>query len=81
MLEFHFPDIYETGEITHKQLTKIHVHFMDLRDVDKKYKVGWPIWLISNNAMQRGVYKIPRPGEPVLEKKEETDYDRFVANM
>lgn len=38
-----------------------HDKFTELRKTDKKYKVGWPIWLITNNAITRGVYELPVP--------------------
>ena len=60
LVEYCFPAIYQSGQITHKELIKVHAQFLDMREQDKKYKVGWPIWLISNNAITRGVYQIPQ---------------------
>lgn len=60
LLEILFPDIYKQDTITHNQLKMVHDHLVSLREKDKKYKVSWPIWLISNNSSARGVYKIPK---------------------
>lgn len=58
-----YPDLVETGSITHRQLQETNAWFRKMRTVDKdKYKTGWPIWLIVNNAVSRGVYQLPIPG-------------------
>lgn len=61
LLEILFPDFYKSDIITHSQLKMVHEQLLILREKDKKYKVSWPIWLITNNAVSRGVYKIPKP--------------------
>jgi len=61
MIEHFYPEVYVSGKITHKQLYEAHGKFMGLRAVDKKYKVGWPIWLLSSNTVSRGVYQLPSP--------------------
>lgn len=60
LVEILFPDMYSSDIITHSQLKMIHEQLVEMRDQDKKYKVSWPIWLITNNAITRGAYKIPK---------------------
>jgi hypothetical protein len=48
-----------TTEITFKQINDFHDEFMTLREGNKKYKVGLPLWLIGENAVRRGVYFFP----------------------
>jgi len=48
-----------TTEITFKQINEFHEEFMALRQKDKKYKVGLPLWLIGHNTIRRGVYFFP----------------------
>ena len=57
LVQFHFPEI--TNEITFKQVTAIHNFFLEKRKENAKYKVGMPLWLISNNALKKGVYFFP----------------------
>lgn len=58
-----YPDIVKAGTITHKQLQEANQFFRSQRTVDeKKFKVSWPIWLIMNNAVSRGVYTLPLRG-------------------
>lgn len=72
-----FNNIYKSSTVTHAQLKEMHEEFVKLRTVDKKYKVGWPIWLITNNAVSRGVYSLPAaavektPINPVYSEYEE----------
>lgn len=33
--------------------------FVSKREKDKRYKVSKPLWIITHNAVSRGVYKIP----------------------
>ena len=75
MVQHFFPEIYARGNITHKELMKAHTKFLELRETDKKYKVGWPIWLIMNNATSRGVYKIPMVADT---EKETNDSPHFA---
>ena len=60
MIEYYFPEIHASGKITHDQLKEARAKFDELRTVDKKYKIGWPIWLIMNNSISRGVYILPK---------------------
>lgn len=74
LLEILFPDIYKNDTITHNQLKMVHDHLVSLREKDKKYKVSWPIWLISNNAIDRGVYTIPKETEEI-QTQDDPDID------
>ena len=57
LVQLHFPEI--VNEITFKQVTAIHQFFLEKRNDNKKYKVGMPLWLITNNAIRKGVYFFP----------------------
>lgn len=57
LVQLYFPEI--VNEITFKQVTAIHQFFLEKRNENKKYKVGMPLWLISNNAIRKGVYFFP----------------------
>jgi len=70
LVEILFSDVYKSGIITYNKLKEIDNTLVSLRERDKKYKVGWPIWLITNNAIERGIYKIPKDEEII-----ETDPD------
>lgn len=59
LVEYYFAEVYSSGIITYPQLTAAHNKFLELRKTDKKYKTGWPIWLITKNQIARGVYKLP----------------------
>ena len=73
MVQHFLPEVYVRGSITHKELIMAHAKFMEMRETDKKYKVGWPIWLIMNNATSRGVYKIPS-SDPTVEEKSDSPF-------
>ena len=51
LIEYYFADVYSSGIITHGQMKIAHDKFMELRATDKKYKTGWPIWLITQNVV------------------------------
>lgn len=57
LVEIHFPEINDT--ITYKQLLEMYNYFLELRKQNKNYRVSKPLWLITNNAIERGVYKFP----------------------
>jgi hypothetical protein len=57
LVEFCFPDISET--ITYQKIKDIHNFFTEKRKDNPKYKISKALWLITNNAMTRGVYKFP----------------------
>lgn len=85
LIEYYFEDVYSSGKITHKQLKAAHDRFTVLRKEDKKYKVGWPIWLITNNAISRGVYELPVPSGTV-KVEEDPDinhpfYPEYIAEL
>ena len=67
LIQYYFAEVYSRGIITHVELTESHKKFHELRALDKKYKVGWPIWLIVNNSIARGVYELPIQGNVTIE--------------
>lgn len=73
LLEAVFPEIYAQETITHKQLKQVDADFRKMRALDKRYKVSWPIWLIMNNQVSRGVYLIPKDTEDL--NKPEADQE------
>lgn len=58
LVEASFPD--EPDVLTYKRLLELHAHFVSLRSVDARYKCAKPLWLITNNAISRGLYKLPK---------------------
>ena len=83
LLEHFFPEVYKTGEVSHKQLVAADNKFREMRATDKKYKVSWPIWLISNNATTRGKYHIPKKQTEEHDASIETHpfYAEYVAEL
>jgi hypothetical protein len=79
LVEILFPTIYEGSIINHSQLKMIHDELSELRKTDKKYKVGWPIWLIMNNSVTRGMYKLPKETE-IIEEVIDPDVDNPYYN-
>jgi hypothetical protein len=77
LIEYYFADTYKSGRITHAQLVTAHNHFLELRKEDKKYKTGWPIWLITNNAIERGVYQLPTQAESVPQIDPDTTHEFY----
>lgn len=73
LIEYYFAEVYSSGIITYPQLTAAHNKFLELRETDKKYKTGWPIWLITKNQISRGVYKLPVDDVEEEEPKEVLD--------
>ena len=63
LLQHYFEDVYNQGIITYAQLNEVHNKFLELRATDKRFKVGFPVWLQTNNGISPGVYKLPKPGE------------------
>jgi hypothetical protein len=57
LVQLHFPNIVH--EITFRQVQEIHQFFLAKRQENKKYKVGMPLWLITHNAIKKGVYFFP----------------------
>lgn len=84
LVEILFPTIYECDIITHAQLKMIHDQLTELRKTDKKYKVGWPIWLITNNAVTRGCYKLPKEESKLVDVDPDVDnpfYENYRAEL
>ena len=59
LVEIFFPGVKSRGAVTYKEIHEIHDFFVSKRAEDKRFKVSMPIWLITANAMERGVYKFP----------------------
>lgn len=59
LIEHYFADVYSSGIITYSQLVEADAKFRELRKTDPKFKVGWPIWFITNNQTSRGIYQLP----------------------
>lgn len=57
LVELCFPDIGES--ITYQQIKDIHNTFTEKRKINPKFKISKALWLITNNATTRGVYKFP----------------------
>lgn len=74
LVEILFPAIYDRGIITAKELKNVDAKFREMRETDKRYKVSWPIWLIMNNAIERGIYSIPRD---IPEKDEDVNHEFY----
>jgi hypothetical protein len=51
-----------TKEITYQQIESIHDYLVKQRLANKNFKVSKPLWLITNNAVRRGVYAFPGSG-------------------
>jgi hypothetical protein len=75
LVEAVFPEDREAGEISYKRLNEIHNHFVSLRGRDGRYKCSKPLWLITNNAISRGVYKFPSSKSIEIEQEEVLDSD------
>lgn len=61
----HFPELAQGGKCTYKELMHIHETFVSYRAKDKAYKMSKPLWLITNNAIERGVYQLPLPNQKI----------------
>ena len=81
LVEILFPELYNDGIISHTELKVVHEHFVSLRATDKKYKVSWPIWLIMNNSVARGVYAIPKRDSVVGDDKDEYSDHPFYPKL
>jgi hypothetical protein len=57
LVELHHPEVKDT--VTFAQIKQFHEEFKQLRSVDKSYKVSMPLWIITANAIRRGVYFFP----------------------
>jgi hypothetical protein len=55
----------------------MHDFFVSKRSENPGFKIAKPIWLMTNNAFQRGVYKFPASDVDlhVSELTEETELD------
>lgn len=84
-----YPDIVKQGIITHKQLKAVDEYFREMRTRDgKKFKISFPIWLMVNNAIERGVYQLPIKNIPIkltvdpdIEHKFYPQYDQELKSF
>lgn len=71
LVEMFYPEVEDT--VTFQQIHEFHEFFKSKRTEDPKYKVGLALWMITHNAISRGVYFFPsqknsldiEPDEPV----------------
>jgi hypothetical protein len=59
-VELLFPELVVDGNIALSDVKIIHDKLVEKRIEDKRFKVAFPIWLITNNQVSRGVYKFPK---------------------
>ena len=71
LVELTHPEVTDT--ITYQQIKDFHNEFMSLRDQDPRYKVGMPLWLIGENAIERGIYFFPGTNNAVPAQVQEVD--------
>jgi hypothetical protein len=57
LVQMFHPEIKDS--ITFQQLKSFHDEFKAMRSENKRFKTGFPIWLITHNAVERGVYFFP----------------------
>jgi len=87
LVEKHFPNILDVtkGVLSYKDLQDIHANFTARRVEGKQFKVSKPLWLISNNAISRGVYKFPfSTVEEIVDEQAEPDTEmeiRYQAEL
>ena len=83
LVEIHFPHIQHT--IAYSEIRQIHDFFFSKRSADKRFKISKPLWLITHNAVSRGVYNFPgsgaRLGEPAPLSDDETLYRTELAKF
>jgi hypothetical protein len=59
LVEIHYPELITRDTLTYADLKRIHTEFVGKRAENKKYKCSMPLWLITNNAISRGLYRFP----------------------
>lgn len=85
LVEKNFPDI--KGSLTYKQIQDIHTFFTEKRKEDSRFKISKALWLITNNAVSRGVYKFPSSTveeievETVIDSELEANYKAELAKF
>lgn len=57
LVQMFHPEVKDS--VTFQQIRAFHDEFMSKRSEGKQYKIGFPIWLITNNAIERGAYFFP----------------------
>jgi hypothetical protein len=76
LVELHFPQIKERGTITYKEINEVHDFFLEKRKENKNYKVMKALWLVTNNKIERSLYKFPLSEEKVAPPSEPlTEWD------
>ena len=74
LLEMVFPDVYNRGTITFREIKDIHKLLVAKREEHPGYKCAEPLWMITYNAIQRGTYKIPKRDEQ-SEEYQKNEFD------
>jgi hypothetical protein len=79
LVELHFPEI--DTQLTFEKIKEIRDLFKSKQELDKRYKGGYALWLITHNAIDRGPYMFPgskfenvEPIIPVIDSELETRY-------
>lgn len=74
LVQMFHPEVRDT--VTFQQIRDFHEEFKSKRADGKQFKIGMPIWLITNNAVERGVYFFPSEENTVqMEPDEMTPID------
>lgn len=69
LVQMFHPEVRDT--VTFQQIKEFHAEFMEKRSEGKKFKTGMPLWLITHNAIERGVYFFPSEENTVQMEPEE----------
>ena len=81
LVELHFPNTGDT--ITYADIKMIDGFFRGKRQQDSRFKVSKPLWLITHNAVERGVYLFPGSGVKLAESltDREAEYRAELAKF
>ena len=71
LVEIYFPHIQRT--ITYSEIRQIHDFFSAKRAEDRRFKISKPLWIITHNAVSRGVYDFPGSGARLHEPESLSD--------
>lgn len=80
LVEQHFSSLLVStaGLLSYKDICNIHDFFSKCREKDHSFKISKALWLITNNAIRRGLYRFPSSSsteieEPQLEPDNESE--------
>jgi len=68
LVQMFHPEVKDS--VTFQQIREFHEEFKEKRKDGPKFKTGMPMWLMTNNAVERGVYFFPSE-ENTLDMEEE----------